>query len=209
MCAASTQSGADARSQEWQAATPEIDEFAARLIRRKARELIRHVGFNPSDREDIEQDLLLALLRRLRKFNPSIAHYNAFVTTIVERYTATIIEHREAEMRTPRQNGGSVHEIVDDGDGHCVDLLATLVDGQQRRHTGQRMRSDEEVSDLIHDVADVIADLPPRLGETCERLKHGTTTEVARSMRIGRAAIYELIGRIRMRFEKADLRDYL
>lgn len=133
MCAASTQLGADARSRDRQVAAPEIDPFAARLIRRKARELSRHTGFNPSDREDIEQDLLLVLLKRSRRFNPRIAHYNAFVTTVVERYAATLIGHRTADMRAPRQNGVSLNETVDDKDGHCVDLLATIVDGQPPR----------------------------------------------------------------------------
>ena len=40
------------------------------------------------------------LLRRLAKFDPTIAHYNVFVTTVIERYSATIIEHRTAESRS-------------------------------------------------------------------------------------------------------------
>jgi len=209
MCAAATPSMVDARRQDRHTAIPQISEFAIRLVRRKARKLVRHVRFNPADREDIEQDLLLALLKRLRKFNPSIAHYNAFATTVVERCVATMIEHRAAERRAPRQNNGSLHVAVDDGKGNCVELLATIVDGQQKRHGAQRSRRVEESSDLANDVADGIADLPPRLREICEQLKHDTPAEVARNLRVGRATIYERISRIRVRFEKAGLHEYL
>ena len=40
-----------------------INKFAAHLIRRKARELAACSGFSPSDRDDIEQELRLILLR--------------------------------------------------------------------------------------------------------------------------------------------------
>ena len=209
MCAAATLPMADVRRQDRHTAAPQITGFVVRLVRRKARELVRHVRFIPSDREDIEQDLLLALLKRLRKFNPSIAHYNAFATTVVERCAATMIEHRAAERRAPRQSNGSLHVAVDDGTGNCVELLATIVDGQQKRHASQLSCGVEESSDLASDVADVIADLPPRLREICEQLKHDTPAEVARNLRVGRATIYERINRIRARFEKAGLHEYL
>ena len=42
-----------------------ITNFAARLIRRKSRELTSRADFSTSDRDDIEQELSLVLLRRL------------------------------------------------------------------------------------------------------------------------------------------------
>jgi hypothetical protein len=72
-------------------ASPGIDKFASRLIRRKAREVVRCAGFNLSDRQDIEQELTLVLLRRLGRFNHRVAHYNAFVTTVVEPLAASYL----------------------------------------------------------------------------------------------------------------------
>ena len=40
-----------------------IDDYAVRLIKHKARQLIGSAGFTESDRDDLEQDLMLDLLR--------------------------------------------------------------------------------------------------------------------------------------------------
>ena len=48
-----------------------IDPYAAGLIRFKARQLVGQAGFTASDRNDLEQDLILDLLRRLPKYDPN------------------------------------------------------------------------------------------------------------------------------------------
>jgi len=48
-----------------------IDEYAVQLIKYKARQLVGRVGFTESDRDDLEQELMLDLLRRLPKYNVS------------------------------------------------------------------------------------------------------------------------------------------
>lgn len=52
--------------------------------------------------------------------------------------------------------------------------------------------------------------LPDRLQEICRRLMAGQSkTAIARELGISRSALYGLLGDIRERFERADLRDYL
>lgn len=138
-----------------------LDDFALRLIRRKAKQICRRLGFSRSDRPDLEQELALILLRRLAGFDPRRAHYNAFVTTVVERYTATILQHHAAGKRTYHRNGGSLHVTVTDGDGGAVELVATLSACQQARHTGQQRCADEDSWNLAHDVAAVLDQMPP------------------------------------------------
>jgi len=210
MRATTKQSGADQpSSQDERPAPPGIDKFAARLITRKARELVRRAGFSSSDTEDIEQELTLVLLRRLGKFDSSVAHYNAFVTTIVERYAATILQHRSADMRTHRRNGGSLNVNVTDDNGHAVELVATICSSQQSQRTGQAERPHEEASDLIRDVADVLEQLPPQLRELCERLKRGSVSQVACETGFSRKTLYRRLAQIRQRFEQVGMREYL
>jgi RNA polymerase sigma-70 factor (ECF subfamily) len=59
----------------------------------------RH-GFSISDRDDIEQELRLHLLRRLAKFDPDIAPWNAFVQTLLERHAATLVAQRRRKTRS-------------------------------------------------------------------------------------------------------------
>ena len=78
-----------------------IDEYAVQLIRYKARQLVGRVGFTESDRDDLEQELMLDLLRRLPKYNPDRAQRNTFIARVVEHKIATII--RIAESRHARR----------------------------------------------------------------------------------------------------------
>lgn len=189
--------------------SPGIDRFAARLISRKARELVRRAGFRPADQEDIEQELTLLLLRRLGKFNPSVAHYNAFVTTVVERYVATILQHRAAEMRTHERDGGSLNVLVDDGDGSQIELSATIPSTQHSLRTGCHPRTDVEQSDVRHDVHDVVATLTPRQRAICELWRTESISDVARLLGISRNTFYHELSAIRQQFEAAGLRAYL
>lgn len=186
-----------------------INKFADRLIRRKARELITRFGFSPSDREDIEQDLRLMLIRRFDKFDPSVAHYNVFVTTVIERFTATIIEHREAESRAPERSGGSLNRLIDDGDGNQIEKGSTLTEDQHARRTGVKFRSDEHLQALAADVTDVLASLPPESLDVCQRLKRNTVSGVARELGIPQSTLWDALQRLRPQFEGSGLREYL
>jgi DNA-directed RNA polymerase specialized sigma24 family protein len=180
-----------------------------RLIRRKAKQLAHRPGFTRSDQPDLEQELAVIVLRRLADFDPGRSHYYAFVTTVVERYVATILKYYSAEMRTHQRHGGSLNLTVTDGDGHETELLATLSTSAQELRTGQHRRPHEEAIDLVGDVADVLEQFPERLRTICERLKTETKAAVARDMGLSQGAFYDLLGQIRARFEKLGLRDYL
>ena len=186
-----------------------INSFAARLIRRKARELSSRPGFSSSDRDEIEQQLRLILFKRLDKFDPAVAHYNAFVTTVVERYSATILEHRRAESRSHRRYGGSLNQMVDDGDGNQIEMGATIHEGQPSVRTGARFRSAEELSEMAADVATILAELPPEVADICHRLKRDSISVVARDLGIPRSTLRDLLNGVRSRFESSNMREYL
>ena len=65
--------------------------FAARLIRRKAKQIVGKAYLTPSDRPEVEHILTMRLLERLSKFDPEKAHWNAFVTVVIEKHVATVL----------------------------------------------------------------------------------------------------------------------
>ena len=71
-----------------------ISGFADRAIRYEARQLAGRHGFSLSEREDLEQEFRLHVLRRLASFDPHVAHWNVFVRTLLERHAATLVEQR-------------------------------------------------------------------------------------------------------------------
>ena len=60
------------------------DEYATTLMRVKARQLAGNYGFTRSDREDIEQDLILHLIQQMRHFDPKRGGETTFVSRLVQ-----------------------------------------------------------------------------------------------------------------------------
>ncbi len=186
-----------------------FDEFTSRFIRGKVRQLIGVAGFTESDRPDLIQEFALDLIQRRRKFNPQTANWEAFVVVVCENRFATILEHRRAGMRSRSREAGSLNRAVKNGTGRRIDIGDTIADSQQELRTGQRRRPHEEASDLARDVADMLEQLPPQLRDICERMKHESKASVARNLGMSQGAFYDALARIRSRFEKAGMRDYL
>lgn len=186
-----------------------IDPDVARIIRYKASRLVGHAGFLFDDLEDLEQELMLDLLRRLPKWDAAQAQLKTFVSRIVDHKIATLITAQKAGIRNYRDRGHSLNApLVPEDDesverGEIIDLDDYLL------RTGKASRPLAELDDLRIDVWRVIDRLPPRLRDLCERLRTQTVAEISRDTGIPRGTIYELVTKLRVIFEKAGLRDYL
>lgn len=186
-----------------------INPFASQLIRRKARQLAARSGFSASDQDDIEQELRMLLVRRLDRFDPAVAHYNAFVTTLLNRYCATLIEQRQAQMRCPRSGHVSLSQPVVDGDGSKCELGATIPDQQRCVRSGCDFRSGQHRTELAADVELLIAGLAPELADICRRLQHESISGVARQLGISRSTLCDRLRQLRERFESSHMAEYL
>ncbi len=186
-----------------------FDEFTSRFIRRKVRKLVGRAGLTKSDAPDLFQEFAIDLVRRRPKFDPDKASWEAFVVVVCENRYATILAHRCAEKRSYKREAGSLNRPIKDPEGNRTDLGSTIPVSQQARRTGQQRRTDADASDLAHDVADALDQMPPLMRELCELLKYIPKTEAARELGITRSRLYEIQAPILKRFENANLRDYL
>ena len=186
-----------------------IDPYAAGLIRFKARQLVGQAGFTASDREDIEQELILDLLRRLPKYDPKRAQRNTFIARVVEHRVATLIEAQKAGIRDYRRCRCSLNDRFEDEDGRSVERAETFDQEDYLLRTGAQSRPSDELSALAIDVTAVLEELPPKLRNLCRRLKDETVTEISRGTGVPRGTIYESIKKLREIFEDAGLMDYL
>jgi RNA polymerase sigma factor (sigma-70 family) len=185
----------------------ELNEFALRIIRRKGRQLAAKRYFSRSDRPDLEQELTIHLWQALEQFDPEIAHYNAFVTTIVERHAASLIRRRLAKKRNPQREVSldalielSHSEVDEDGNDASDELL-----GEQFWDRGD----EQELNQLTDDLDQVLARLSVSQRMLCERLKFETVSQVAESMSLPRSTLRAAINRLRMRFKAAAMEKYL
>ncbi len=186
-----------------------FDEFTAKFIRSKVRQLIGRAGFNEADRQDLTADFVLDLLQRRKNFDAVTATWQAFVIVVCENRFVTILEHRKAEMRSHKREAGSLNRPIKDGEGKEKPLGATLAEPQGAKHTGQDRRSDEDSWELSHDLAAVFKTLTPQLRQLAEALMSDSKSAAGRDLGYSQGKLYERLGRLRARFEKAGLRDYM
>jgi len=173
-----------------------IDDYAADLIRIKARELVKTAGLPQSEREDVEQELVLDLLGRLSRFDPNRASLRTFVARVVEHGVASLIERRSAQKRDGRRVECSLDELVDDGEGSRVQRAATI-----EAHA-------PDVRDLALDLAEVLEGLPPKLRALCEMLPDHTPAQMAEKLGITRRTVSRWVSGLRERFTEAGLDRY-
>ena len=186
-----------------------IDPYAAGLIRFKARQLVGKAGFTASDREDLEQEMILDLLRRLPKYDPKRAQLNTFIARVVEHRVATLIQAQKAGIRDYRRCRCSLNDCFEDEDGRLVERAETFDQEDYLLRTGTQSRSSEELNRLTIDVVAILEGLPHELRNLCRRLKAETVTEISRDTGVPRGTIYESIKKLREIFEDAGLKDYL
>jgi RNA polymerase sigma-70 factor (ECF subfamily) len=187
---------------------PSDDRFIRGIIRRKVKQLIGRAGFTMQDREDLEQELFARVLQSLPRFNPDQAHRNKFVTTVVERYVANILRNKQAEKRDHRRitSLNVMIEITDDG---LTELVQTIGDRELDYRLGRQRRSEDELVQLALDLASVMATLPDDWRTFLERRKSQTMADIARELGVPRTTLNDWMRRIRKRFEKAGMQDYL
>lgn len=181
--------------------------FAAKLIRIKAKQVCRRVGFRTFDRQELEQELRLRLWKQFDKFDPEKAHWNVFATTVIERHVATILER---ERRIKRRKGArllSLTDLVEDFDGELTELANTIGPEDREGLTGRYVDTAENQTDLKVDVADVVCDLPDDLRELCELLKTYNIQEAAERLGLPRTTVSARVKRLREIFSRAGIGD--
>lgn len=181
--------------------------FAARLIRTKAKQLVGKAGFTRSDVPDLEQEMKVRIWTRFSQFDAEKAHWNAFVTTVVERHVATILE---AARRSKRDGATvSLSELVEDDDHELVELADIIGPEDRESLTGRFVDTDENLADLRMEVADFLESLPGDLRRLCELLKTHSVAGAARRLKIPRTTASSMVTHLRQRCIEAGFEDFL
>jgi RNA polymerase sigma-70 factor (ECF subfamily) len=187
----------------------EVNEYAAKVIRHKARQLVGTAGYTESERDDLEQEMMLDLLMRLPKYDANKATQKTFVARIIERKISTLIRHHTCEMRDYRREACSLNERLEAENGATVELSETVAQEERDRMTGRRSRSAQEDWEFAQDMAATLARLPENLRRFCELLMTGNISDAAREMGVPRTTLNDHVKKLREIFEDAGLRDYL
>lgn len=183
--------------------------FTHKFIRHKSRQLIGRHGVTAGDRSDLEQDMKLRLLRRLPQFDPSKSDWPSFVTTVVERHVATIIQSRRRLKRAAAGGLVSLAQEALNEEGERVEQADCVLLEDVERVTGEMDRSQQDWLELELDCESVLAGLPLELHEICRLLKFKSISAVARQLDIPRTTLVSLLRQLGPAFEKAGLDAFL
>lgn len=182
--------------------------FAHKFIRYKTRQLVGRCGFTRSDRSDLDQELKLRLFERCAQFDPARSDWPVFVTTVVERQIASLLESRQRLKRFGDGNAVSLSQEAADEDGATVELSDRVTIDHLQAVTREFERSDHERTELEIDLQHVLSELSPEERRICEALKHGNIAQVARRLQIPRTTISSLMGRLRRHCREQRLQDF-
>lgn len=179
--------------------------FAHRFIRHKVRQLVRQKWCSLADQEDLEQELRLWLLRRAEQFDQALSDWPAFVTTVIERRIASLVEHATRHKRQSDSPLCSLSDSVTDATGHACERHETLSDSQRGHAAGVDKLPPLALFELRHDVATVLDSLPPDLRQVCDMLRDHPVQSVARRLGLPRGSLACMLKEIRDRFEAAGI----
>lgn len=186
-----------------------VDEYAVRIIKFKARQLVGQAGFTDSDRNDLEQEMVIDLLRRLPKFDPSKARRNTFIARIVEHKVATLIEAQTAGVRDYRRYGFSLNERIEYEEGKTIERSDTISQDDYLRRTGRKSTTAQETVELAVDLDVFLNKLPPQLRSLCDRLAAESLTAIATETGVPRSTLYEAVKKLRRLLREAGFDEYL
>lgn len=188
---------------------PGLNSQTINLIKHKAWGLIGTIGFTASDRDDIEQELAIDILRRLPKFDPERAQLATFIARIIDNKIASIIESRKSRFYDFRMHSYSLNEHIQDTDGWVIERGDEIDEDDYLQRAGWQGRPAYELLNLRADIARILPCLPPELRELCLRLQTQNVTDISVETGVPRYRIYANIARLRELFLCAGLGVYV
>jgi RNA polymerase sigma factor (sigma-70 family) len=150
---------------------------AGAIIRHAVRRILRGTSASESDHDDVAQDLCLAVLARLAKYDSRRGRWPAFATIV--------IRSREGQLRRRYLRGRHLERTV--GELDCIDRSPEAAITQ---------------SDLRHDFKAVVSRLPHKLQYLCELLTKRTVAAAARELGIPRTTLRRRIAKLREHFDR-------
>lgn len=151
-----------------------VDAAAARLRWR--------LGLPPSDHEDLRQELLLDLTRRLKRFDARRGEVGALAKVVLRNQSARIADRVSRERR---RSGGPILSL--DAQAGSGPLVETLPDIDARAATERRI-----------DVGRVLAHLQPRDRALCAAVMRWPVDHLAANGFGSRAGLYRRLRELRL-----------
>ncbi|TWT40192.1 hypothetical protein KOR42_49340 [Thalassoglobus neptunius] len=180
-----------------------VSNYARTLIPFKARQLCRKAGFTPSDQEDIEQQLWMAVLAQVDNYNPERASLDTMIDCIVDSSARMILRER----RTRRRTNSTPVESIDLPICCEEDLESTLADclhaGDRVRHRGAFSRDEQLLDETREAVEQALQNTPTGVRDVCRRVMGGSILGTSKALGISRRQVRKRLAEAKEAFENS------
>lgn len=184
-----------------------FDDRIKRIIINEVRFLLKTGLFQEYEKDDLKQELSIALWRAHEKYNSSHSNRYTFSKAVVIKKAQNMIDSASRRKNSGPQELIST-DIVINEDG---DTLQELISSDEPEMIeGRRSRSRQETSELIDSLNYAISLLPDEQKEICRAILDGETiSSLAHRYGISRTAFRKrYLKSIRKVFVSAGMKDY-
>jgi RNA polymerase sigma-70 factor (ECF subfamily) len=184
------------------------DKFTRGIIRRKALQIVQRPGYSDQDLESLEQMMLTKVIQAMPSFDQQIAHRNVFITTVVERFSGTLLKQGTAFKNNSRRIQ-SLNVMVEFADEMPTELQNTLDESVAGSRLQVERKSARQLSELASDLAIAISKLPEPWQRMLELRKTHSMAQISEQMGVPRSTLRYWMEQIADRFEAEGLREYI
>jgi len=168
--------------------------YARSLVKFKARQLARQSGFGLSDREDLEQELWLALLSQADRYDPQRASLDTFIDRVVNTAAGMIVRSRSRLKRAPAEGALSLDTTKVPVGGQLREPLARLVSAADlARRTGTVRTDEATLRERAETVAHALDAMPQHMRDVCRLAMNGSISSAARRLKTSRRRIRQVL----------------
>ena len=181
-------------------------EYTRKLIQIKAKRLVQQSGFTSADREDVEQELRLHLLRKAHHYESSRGSPNTYVARVVKSGIVTLLRERRRQKRRPMLPQRSLAEPVMATE--TTSLADVLTQSDADRRLGNATTSESQTFIDQDAVAVALQAVDPQVRQLFERLESGTVAVVAKHLGLSRHQRRRLLAASKPAFVLAGFEEF-
>lgn len=182
-----------------------LTDYAKNLIEFKARQLSRRREFGKADREEIQQELWLAVVSQADRFDPERASLDTFIDRVVNTAVAMILRDRERQKRANGFRTQSLDVGGEEGDSSKTRLAAKITEDDHHRRLGTERRDEIADREQAEAVAAALSHMPPEVNEVCRRVMGGSISSAAEELNTSRRQIRNSLAAARPHLEAAGV----
>lgn len=185
----------------------ELVEAAQNEAKHAAIKLTKSLRLSQDDREDLEQNLILAVLEKADSYDESRASVRTFVGSIINGAVLHEVRGRKRASNRELVNASLDYEVFDGEE--MIPTHETMDRATHLERLGRSIQDPFEMADVKSDLTEVISQLSPEQQSLVSALSETDAQAAAKKVGISRRAMYQHIGKIRNIMSDCGLRVYV